>query len=299
MWFFARTFPLWQMLGFHVTPNHFYQPIPDTRTLGTALWEKQSELAGVGLNVHGQLELLSGFETDFRSECSGLPREKTAARHQYYLGNPQFNFVDGYVWYCMIRRFMPRRIVEVGSGYSTCLAAQALMANGERGYPGCELTAIEPYPNRTLVDGFPGLSRLIQKRVQDVPLSVFLELRENDVLFVDSSHVMKTGSDVQYIILEVLPSIRRGVIVHFHDVFWPLEYPKKWVLSMLRFWNEQYALQAFMAFNRDFEVLWASSFMQSRYPEKLRAAFGPYDGERFHPCSLYIRRTTGIVSAAG
>ncbi len=254
--FIKKTFPLWQKLGFHITPNNYEQPIPDTRTLKDDLWQKQSCL-GIDMNEEGQLNLLSIFSSKFKQEYERLPRSKTQVPYQYHLNNGWFESVDAEILYCMIRHFKPKKIFEIGSGYSTYLSAQAILKNKEEDNTfECELVAIEPYPNDVLVAGFPGLSKLLTKEVQDIPLSEFKKLQENDILFIDSSHVLKVGSDVQYEILEILPTVNKGVIIHFHDIFLPTEYPKDWILKDYRFWNEQYLLQAFLAFNNHFEVLW-------------------------------------------
>ena len=255
-----KSFRFWQRLGFHITPNHFYQPIPDTRMLKDELFEKKSEMGGIKINEKEQLELLSFFQQRFKNEYDMFPVNKTGVPYEYYLSCNNFISVDAEILYCMIRHFKPGKIIEIGSGYSTYLSAKAILQNKEEdsNYD-CELIAIEPYPNKTLKQGFPGLTRLISKNVQDVPLAIFGNLTENCILFIDSSHVLKTGGDVQYEYLEILPRLNKGVIVHIHDIFLPSEYPKTWVLKDYRFWTEQYILQTFMAFNRGFEVLWAGS----------------------------------------
>jgi predicted O-methyltransferase YrrM len=168
----------------------------------------------------------------------------------------------------MIRHFKPKRIIEIGSGYSTRLSAQAILKNREinASYE-CELTAIEPYPSEVLRTGFPGLSRLITDEVQSVSLAEFEKLEEKDILFIDSSHVLCIGSDVQYEILDILPRLKKGVIVHFHDIFFPLEYHQEWVLKEMRFWSEQYLLQAFLMFNDSFKVLWTGAYMILNHPD--------------------------------
>ena len=288
-YFLKKTFPIWQKLGFHITPNHFYEPIPDTRELKDELWTRHSDLVGIEINEERQINLLTLFSSKFKDEYETFPRFKTSIPHQYYVNNGSFGPVDGEILYCMIRHFKPKRIFEVGSGYSTYLMAQAILKNKEEGNE-CELTVIDPYPNKTVATGFPGLSRLIRTKVQDVPLSKFNELEENDILFIDSTHVLKIGSDVQYLYLEVLPRLNRGVIVHVHDIFLPAEYPKKWVLKEYRFWTEQYILQAFLTFNSCFEVLWMASYMHLKHPEKLEEAFSSYDRESNWPGSFWMRR---------
>ena len=288
---FKKLFLLWEKLGFHITRNHFYQPIPDTRTLKDDLWEKQSELVGIDINEEGQINLLSLFSSKFKEEYESFPINKTSIPYQYYVNNGAIGSVDGEILYCMVRHFKPKKIFEIGSGNSTYLSAQAILKNKEEdnNYE-CELVAIEPYPNDILKAGFPGLSKLIPKKVQDIPLSEFKKLRENDILFIDSSHVLKIGSDVQYEYLEILPRLHKGVIVHLHDIFLPAEYPKEWVLNDYRFWNEQYLLKAFLAFNNSFEVLWAGSYMHLRHSDKLEEVFSSYKRDERWPGSFWIRK---------
>lgn len=191
----------------------------------------------------------------------------------------------------MVRHYKPQRIFEIGSGYSTYLLAQAIVKNGEEDDDyRCELVAIEPYPNEVLKAGFPGLSKLVRKKAQDIPISEFQRLTGNDILFIDSSHVLTIGSDVQYEYLEILPRLNKGVVVHIHDIFLPVEYPKEWVLQSFEFWNEQYLLHAFLAFNDSFEVLWASNYTSLKYPHKLEAAFDSYKRRKRGGTSFWMRR---------
>ena len=190
----------------------------------------------------------------------------------------------------MIRHFKPKKIIEIGSGYSTLLSAKAILKNEAEGDK-CYLKAIEPYPNEIIKKGFPGLGKLIIDEAQNIPLSEFKELKENDIIFIDSSHVLKLGSDVKYEYLEILPSLEKGVIAHVHDIFLPKEYPREWVFSKHRFWNEQYLLQAFLTFNTNFEILWASQYMHLKNPEKLEMAFNSYKREKTSPGSFWIRKT--------
>ena len=281
----------WQKLGFHITPNHYYQPIPDTRTLKDELWQSQSELVGIDINEEEQINILSLFSLKFKEEYERFPRNKTSVSYYYYVNNASFESVDGEILYCMIRHFKPKKIFEIGAGYSTYLTAQAIIKNKEKDDNcECELVAIEPYPNDILRTGFPGLSKLIPEKVQDIPLLEFKRLTENDILFIDSSHVLKIGSDVQCEYLEILPRLNKGVIIHIHDIFLPAEYPKEWVLKDFRFYTEQYLLQAFLAFNDNFRVLWAGSYMHLKHPDKLEAAFNSYKRDKIWPGSFWIRK---------
>lgn len=284
-----RSFPLLQRLGIHVTLNHFYYPIPDTRTLGDDVWKRRTEMRGIDMKLAAQVALLKTFQENFRAEYDALPLTPTGQPNEYHLSNRSYGTVDGEVLYCMIRHFKPARMIEIGSGHSTLLATRAFLKNAEEGRAG-EFIACEPYPKEFLRRGFPGLTRLIEKPVQEVPLSEFESLGHNDILFIDSSHVLKIGSDVQFEFLEILPRLRPGVIVHLHDIFLPEEYPKSWIMEKQKFWTEQYLLQAFLVCNESFEVLWGSNYMRLTQPEALRQAFTRYDPTQRLPGSFWIRR---------
>ncbi len=277
--------------GYHVTPVHFYEPIPDTRALREELWAPRTECPGVELNDADQRRLLSLLSSRFRAEYEALPRKPTREAHQYFVHNPYFGPVDGEMLYSIVRHFRPQRFFEIGSGFSTRLAAQAILRNQQENDSfDAELVAIEPYPDDVLARGFPGLSKVVRMKVEDVDAAFFGVLERNDILFIDSSHVLKTGGDVQREYLEILPSLRPGVLVHIHDIFLPSEYPREWLVRHLRFWNEQYVLHAFLAFNESFRVVWGSSYMHLVHADLLDEAFSSYDRRTASPGSFWIRR---------
>ncbi len=293
--FTKKTFRFWQQLGLHITLNHFYLPIPDTAHLSADLWNKPSKMIGIEINEFYQLDLLSELVKCYKAEYERWPPNKTAVEYQYYSNNVFFESADAEILYCIIRHFKPKKIFEFGSGFSTLVSAEAARKNTEGGDT-CEFLAFEPYPKSMLRENLPGLTKLIVAPLQSVSLAQFDELKENDILFVDSSHVLKIGSDVHYLFLEVLPRLNKGVLVHFHDIFLPMEYSKAWVLNRVMFYTEQYMLQAFLSFNPKFQVVWAGNYMHLRYPDKLAAAFTSYvrdrrikAGERV-PSSFWIRR---------
>ncbi|HEY2681332.1 MAG TPA: class I SAM-dependent methyltransferase [Candidatus Udaeobacter sp.] len=279
---FRDLFQNWERNGFHVTPARFNQPIPDTQMLPETLWDRPSELIGIDMNEAAQLDLLGSF-SKFRDEYQHFPMGKPQGHVGFYLGNGLFDGVDALVAYCMIRHFQPRLIIEVGSGFSSLVLGEAAEKNKTS-----KLICIEPSPREFLREGFHGLQLLIEKKVQDISLEFFSQLASGDILFIDSSHTVKIGGDVNYLFLEVLPRLNPGVIVHVHDIFLPFEYRRDWVMDELRFWTEQYLLQAFLTFNSEFEVLMANYYLSSYHAEHLQAAFP--DLPRWIGGSFWMRR---------
>jgi hypothetical protein len=251
-----------QALGAHLSPVHFYSPVPDTTSLPDELWDRRYDTTpGWSLREADQLALLARLAA-YAEELKHIDA--------FDWNNLQFNETDASVYYAMIRHFGPSKVLEVGAGYSTCIAGQAALLNGHT-----LLNAIEPYPARFLTGGVPGLNQLIREPAQSIPIETFTDLDEGDFLFIDSTHVCKIGSDVTYLILEILPRLRAGVIVHIHDIFLPWNMPKEWIKKRHLFWNEQYLLLAFLQGNRDFEVLLATHYLGVCHPESLQQAF-PY-----------------------
>jgi hypothetical protein len=267
-----RLFPLWERIGLHVTPAHFYYPIPVSSELADGIFEQRTEGVGLDWNEVHQLSLLREV----------FPRYATEVEFPQNLG---LSVVDAAILHAMIRHFRPAKIVEVGSGLSTEFAARACLLNAQEEHP-CELVAIEPYPRPSLEGGFPGLTRLRKQRVQDVEMA---EFEDADLLFIDSSHVVKVGSDVNFLLLEVLPRLKPGCMVHLHDIVLPGEYWKDWVIGRRRFWSEQYLLHAFLLFNSAFDVLWGSRYMQLGHAGEIAKTF-PYYHSGHRITSFWMRR---------
>ena len=216
------------------------------------------ELPGIELNEQGQLELLRSFANLYQELPFPIDREPGL---RYWFDNPSYSYSDAIFLYCMLRHARPRRIVEVGCGYSSCV----ILDTDER-FLGdrARCTFVDPYPDLLLDllrEGDLARVRLLRSRLQDVPLKEFLGLEANDVLVVDSTHVAKVGSDVQHLFNEILPRLRSGVYVHFHDVFYPFEYPEEWIREG-RAWTEAYLLRAFLAFNREFEIVAFNTYLE-------------------------------------
>ena len=269
---YFETFHWLEGRGVHFTPNHYYYPIPDTRELVARpeLFTQPSAMIGIDLNEEQQLRFIQEIFPMFAEEYNRFPLGKSPdlPPYAFYLNNGIFDGLDALVLYCMARHYKPNRILEVGSGWSTRIFAQAALVNGNT-----RLTCIEPYPEKLLSKGFPGLNRLITKKEEEVGLVPFEELGENDILFIDTAHVIKTNGDVNFLFLEVLPRLQKGVIVHVHDIFLPYEYWQWWITERLLFWNEQYLLQALLMFNDHFQILQAVSFMRNKHQEALRQTF--------------------------
>jgi hypothetical protein len=262
----------WEGVGLHIDPNHYYQPIPPTDELTALLFARRSECVGIDWNADEQ-------EHHLYNVFAGCANELM----------PDVNLtmispMDRTIYCAMIRYYKPRKIVEIGGGESTKIAA-AECTNPDREVS-CELISIEPFPGPELERGLPGVSRLIKKRVQDVSLDEFVDC---DLLFVDSSHVVRMGGDVIWIMQEIIPRVKKGCIVHWHDIFLPGEYLEVWARQRV-FWSEQYLVGAFLTFNKSFKILWASHFMHQRNELEIRRVFGKHMVTDNPFSSLWVRR---------
>jgi len=283
----SNFFEIYQSAGAHITPVHFYYPIPDTAEIDPSIWQTPSQLPGIDKNIEGQLNLLREISSlGYLNEYLRLPATTTNPR-QFSREGGQFRNVDGALLYCIIRKFRPARIIEIGAGASTLLSALALKANGGSGH----LTSIEPYPQSYLRELADPKYELIDKKVEQVPLSLFEALKPNDILFIDSSHVVRIGGDVIHEVLEILPRLNPGVIIHFHDIFLPNHYPKEWVMRRHSFWTEQYLVQAFLAYNKSFQIIWAFGIMAAEHPDELLSCLPDIKFDIGRNSSLWLKRT--------
>jgi hypothetical protein len=251
--------------------GHFYSPICDPKELrgryrdpaGSSL---PLEIAGIDL-AHGAQILLWEQWRPFLSEVRSLATDDPSRR--YRLPSSSFNVADASIYACMLRYLKPLRLIEVGSGSSSALAldiCHRFLAQ----LP--QMTFIEPYPallHSILRAEDIDKVEIISAGVQDVPLERFDELQRNDILFIDSTHIVKTGSDVVFELFEVLPRLRSGVVVHFHDIFYPFEYPREWVMNRNYSWNELYALRAFLTGNQEWEILFFNNYFAKMEHERI------------------------------
>jgi len=259
----ARTF--WGSLW---PPGHYYSPIPSRKEILQKEEEifKIERIEGVDLNEQGQLNLLKECFLYYKE----LPfTEERSEKFRYYYNNAFYSYSDAIFLYSMMRHYKPNLLVEIGSGFSS---AMMLDTNEYFLKNNCQFFFIEPYPKRLLsIVKKKDLEqhKILRNCVQEVPLETFSQLENNDILFIDGSHVSKTGSDVNYILFKILPLLCSGCLIHFHDIFYPFEYPKKWVLEG-RIWNEIYILRAFLEFNQQFKIVLFNSYLENYCEEWLK-----------------------------
>ncbi|WP_343304450.1 class I SAM-dependent methyltransferase [Chitinophaga niabensis] len=272
--------------GIFPLTDHYYEPlINPAKYLNPALRENRN-LTGIDLNDQGQLNLLQRF--NYNEELLSFP-EKKRNELEYAYDNDSFKSGDAEYLFSMVRHFKPNRIIEIGSGNSTLLVAAAIKRNSqESGDYKCAHICIEPYEQ-------PWLEKLdaeiIRKRVEEIDLDFFGTLKENDILFIDSSHIIRPQGDVLFEYLTLLPTLNKGVIVHVHDIFTPNDYLHEWIFTRHLFWNEQYLLEAFLSFNSKFEVIGAVNYLSHHYKEAFSEKCPAFAREQNRePGSFWMRR---------
>jgi len=263
--------------------NHYYEPQFDYREIERPFTEERI-LPGINWNVQNQLAILE--ELNFSTELASCPTEDTGNK-QFYFNNNAFCSGDAEYWYQLIRLKKPKKIIEIGSGHSTLMAIKAIQKNKEEnaGYT-CKHICIEPYE-------MPWLETtevtVIRKKVESVEVTFFAELGEDDILFIDSSHIIRPDGDVLFEYLQLLPSLSKGVIVHVHDIFSPRNYLDAWLKGEVRFWNEQYLLEAFLTHNTSWEIIASLNYLHhNHFPELKKVC--PYLTKKNEPGSFYLQK---------
>jgi predicted O-methyltransferase YrrM len=248
--------------------GHFYSPLPDIHEVNAnagELFRKDVNLEGsIDLRAEEQFSLIKNFAEHyyqgFQWPVKALPEFRFHFDQDWYCQGDALNL------HCVLRYLKPKKIIEVGSGFSS---AMMLDTNDRFLESGIRFTFIDPYPERLfsiLREEDRGRCKIVDTAVQAVDLQVFEQLEANDILFVDSSHVSKIGSDVNHLLFNVLPVLKPGVLVHFHDIFWPFEYPREWVTEK-RAWNEAYILRAFLQFNSSYQIFLFNSYVEHAFSE--------------------------------
>lgn len=267
---------LLKRIGVFPIVDHYYELQFDFSKMN---FGKDRDLSSIDFNVERQLHLIQNF--NYQNELKNLPLEKSKEL-KYYYHNTSFQSGDAELFYSIIRDVKPSNIIEIGSGNSTLLAMEAIKANKND----CTLTCIEPYE-------IPWLENLgvnlIRKRVEHIEPELFDSLESGDILFIDSSHVIRPQGDVMFEIFNILPRLKSGVLVHFHDIFSPNEYPREWLVEEYRFWNEQYLLEAFLSFNKEFSVMAAMNFLKTKHFDAISKVFPIIATETYRePGSFWI-----------
>lgn len=273
-------FQLYRMalrMGVHLLPAHYYSSAPNILELEKTkdTWAKPTPFHGISVNLDEQVESLHRVCLPYQAEYIGNPIYQSAVRQN--LG-PGYGFIEAQVLHAVIRHYQPARVIEVGGGVSTYCSLAALRQNKAEGKRTGAITCLEPYPSqalKTLARSTPGLV-LMSVPVQSAPEDLFRELSGGDILFIDSSHVLKAVSDVRHIILEVLPQLAPGVLVHFHDIYFPYDYQRDLLLTFLHN-NETPFLRAFLSFNPKFRILFSLSHLHYERKAALKSIFPDYD----------------------
>ncbi len=269
--------------------GHFYSPIVDPSQIREdQVWLQDPHIIGIDFNDASHECILRDV---FPQYISGYDYpehlDETPTQTAFFTQNSQYSWLDARTLYVLLRHWRPRRLIEIGSGYSTLLTADV---NRRFLNLAMDVTCVEPFPRQFLSAGVPGVSRLFERRVQEVPLSEFESLEAGDILFIDSSHVAKTGSDVNFLYFEVLPRLCTGVRVHVHDIFLPHDYPREWVIIENRSWNEQYILRALLMHSNAYQVVFGCSYAHWRFPDLVRGALALPKGHAFGGGSFWIER---------
>lgn len=276
---------IFRIVGILPIRDHYYEPLFDPKHLRYSL-RKDRILPGIDFNIKEQLEILNKFK--YNEELAKFPQEKTN-KLEFYYHNRSFGPPDAQYLYNIIRLFKPKKIIEIGSGYSTLMTINAVRQNKKNGQNYfCKHVCIEPYG----VDWLEKLGlKIIRERVEDINKDFFLNLEANDILFVDSSHIIRPQGDVLFEYLEILPILKRGVLVHIHDIFTPKDYLDEWVLEDIKLWNEQYLLEAFLTFNGEYKIIASLNYLKHNYLSEIsRACPILKDMSDEEPCSFWIAR---------
>lgn len=273
-------------------PVSYHSPVPDITDLRSRrVWERRSPMTGIEMREEQQLALLAQLGRAFGEECR-WPHEPARNGYEFFTNNTSFSYGCAAATHAIVRHVRPRRVIEIGSGLSSRVIAGALRLNTAAGHS-ADYTIVDPHPAREL-EGLPGVTRVLAQRVELLDVGFFNALGQNDVLFVDSGHTVRIGGDVNFLILDVLPHLAPGALVHFHDIALPFEYAEVYATNprFRMFWTEAYLLQAFLCGNRAFEILLAMHLLMREHLPAFRVAWPHYDPAVHHHLSqsFWIRR---------
>jgi len=258
-WLSRKMFRLPQAFGFQVVADHFYEVIPNTKYVEHHYVDTPRHCAGLALQMAPYEEFACAILDEYLPDFLNCERLLELG---FQPSNPYYHGFDTAILFGVIRHFKPCRIVEVGQGMSTRIAMAAMNMNWQETGQRATLISIDPYQRIAPGQQLEGIDiQYYNTPVQSTDVGPLRELSRNDLLFIDSSHVFKFGSDVQFEFERVYPILGPGVIVHVHDIFTPFDYPKHWIVHNKWFWNEQYYLEQFLAYNKDFRIILPSHYV--------------------------------------
>ncbi len=274
-----------QRFGWHFQRNDFYSPLNDCDFLASNedLWKNPGLPTAIDWNVSTQLETARVVARHVE-ELRGVPDRHSPGQIEYCWQNDFWNNADALVQYGLLRATQPRRIVEIGCGWSSLLMERALRRNATP----CEVVQIEPHPNREIFATLPRAWKHYECILQRAPLDLFENLGAGDVCFYDGSHCSKTGSDVNWFFFEALPRLAPGVLVHIHDIFLPDPYPDEWIFERGQTWNEQFLVQAFLMHNHAYEIVIANRLLWRLHAKELDELYRGVQPS--WGCSLWLRK---------
>lgn len=278
--------------GYHFQQCDFYSALNDFSFLkdNWDLWHERPLPRGIEWDIGAQLEEVRRI-SPFLSELADVPQDPPPGPPGYHWHNNFWRGADALIHYGLLRSVKPSRVVEIGCGWSSLLMAQALERNQAEGSEPAVVTQIEPFPRKELLSALPEAWTLHETILQRADLEIFDTLEAGDVCFYDGSHVARAGSDVVWFLFEVLPRLKPGVLIHFHDIFWPADYPDDWILNRGQTWNEQYVLQAFLMHNDAFETVVCNSALCRHRGEELEALLRETPETQFSGSSVWLRKT--------
>ena len=259
-------------IGIFPLTSNYYEPLFNFDNLKNKLGEKRN-LPGIKFDTDNQIKNLRKF--NYQKELDKL---------SFNINNNFFEAGDAEIYYQMIRHFKPNKIIEIGSGHSSLIAKEAIRNNKEIDNFKSELICIEPYENKWLEEKD---IKVIRQKVEEVDVGFFTELNKNDILFIDSSHVIKPQGDIIKIFLEILPKLKTGVIIHIHDIFSPRDYPENWLKIENRFFNEQYLLEGILDNSSRYNVIFSLNLLKHDFYNDLKNVC-PYLNDKSEPSSFYI-----------
>ena len=268
-------------IGIFPLTSNYYEPSFNFDNLKKNLSEKRS-LPGINFNIENQIKNLK--QLDYKKELENLNLKNNSPNFNFNIDNNFFEAGDAEIYYQMIRYHKPKKIIEIGSGQSSLIAMEAINNNKQIDNFITELTCIEPFENKWLEKND---IRVIRKKVEEIDTDIFTDLSKGDILFIDSSHVIKPQGDIVKIFLEILPKLKSGVIIHIHDIFSPRDYLENWLKIENRFFNEQYLLEGMLDNSSRYKIMLSLNLLKYDFYKELKNVC-PYLNDRSEPSSFYM-----------